>query len=151
VEKILLVGDNFRLLAARAAALAKTGSSITCCNVSELGVHLPNQMFDVIVLCHMLTEGVRSSVMANVHRRWPAARILQIFSPVGEVLSAGCSVVALSKAEPGEADIHAIELLGKLPDDLPPQTTRGPNPERPRELLPRVYSRMENGMDKKTR
>jgi hypothetical protein len=35
MSSVLLAGEDFRLLATRAAVLAKTGASVVCCGVVE--------------------------------------------------------------------------------------------------------------------
>jgi hypothetical protein len=82
VPKILLIGDDFRLLATRAALLTKTGASTVCCNPTEMQKDLEREMFDLAVLCHSLSEEAARNAVVYVHRRWPEAKIFLVESSV---------------------------------------------------------------------
>jgi hypothetical protein len=82
VPKILLIGDDFRLLASRAALLTKTGASTVCCNPVEMQKDLGREMFDLVVLCHSLSEETARGAVVYVHRRWPEAKIFLVESSV---------------------------------------------------------------------
>jgi CheY-like chemotaxis protein len=82
VPKILLIGNDFRLLATRAALLAKTGASTVCCNPAEVQKDLEGEMFDLVVLCHSLSEEDARKVVALVHQRWPEVKVFLIESSV---------------------------------------------------------------------
>jgi hypothetical protein len=84
VEKILLVGDDLSLLAARAASLASNGAKVVPTNPSELATHLGNEQFDRVVLTFALAAKVRRSTTAQAHRRWPNAQIVQDLTRTGE-------------------------------------------------------------------
>ncbi len=77
VEKILLVGDDLPLLAARAASLASSGADVVPSNPAELATHLGNEQFDRVVLSSTLAAKVRRSITTEAHRRWPNALIEQ--------------------------------------------------------------------------
>jgi hypothetical protein len=84
VEKILLVGDNLSLLAARAASLASTGANVVPSDPSELTTHLGNEQFDRVVLTFALTAKQRRATTAEARRRWPNAHIVQDLTRSGE-------------------------------------------------------------------
>src|SRR5579863_840545 len=79
MDKVLIIGEDRVISARRAAILSHSGASVTCCRVAELDLHMWNEAFDLVVLCHTLKPGVqRSVVVAEVYRRWPEARVLQV-------------------------------------------------------------------------
>ena len=82
MPKILLIGDDFRLLATRAALLTKTGASTVCCNSAEMHKDLERETFDLVVLCHSLSEEAARETVGYVHRRWPEAKIFLVESSV---------------------------------------------------------------------
>ena len=82
MPKILLIGDDFRLLATRAALLTKTGASTVCCNPAEMQKDLGRETFDLAVLCHSLSEEAAHEAVGYVHRRWPEAKIFLVESSV---------------------------------------------------------------------
>ena len=82
MPKILLIGDDFRLLATRAALLTKTGASTVCCSSAEMHKNLEREMFDLAVLCHSLSEEAAHEAVGYVHRRWPEAKIFLVESSV---------------------------------------------------------------------
>ena len=117
MAKVLLVGKNFALLAARAAVLARTGADVVASDPSELATHLGNERFDLVVLCHTLKDRARHTVIANAQQRWPQVRILQILQGTQDLDSADKHANAVTLArEPGELIAHAIELLAKSPN-----------------------------------
>jgi hypothetical protein len=113
MERILLVGEDFALLATRAAVLAKTASNITCCNPSEFFEQLPRDEFALVVLCHSLSDDLLVSIAAEIHRRWPQARIVYLSKNMAQPLPVERDVTALATADPRKlADTVAV-LLGK--------------------------------------
>lgn len=54
--KIFLAGNDSRLLATRAAVLARTGASVAYGDARETLDTLDREAFDLVVLCHSLRE-----------------------------------------------------------------------------------------------
>ena len=69
--RILLVGNEFRLLRRRVAALAGIGAQAVLSDPAELETHIGREGFDVVALCHTLSDLERLAVAENAHRRWP--------------------------------------------------------------------------------
>ncbi len=117
MPKILLVGQDFRLLATRAAVLAKTHASVACCNAVEAMKVLESETFDLVVLCHSLAEKQTVEITNAVHRRWPVTRILLVVSNVGqERFYKDIAFDATSLPEPNRLIHRAAELLEGLPN-----------------------------------
>ncbi|MEO8737682.1 MAG: hypothetical protein ABI380_14230 [Edaphobacter sp.] len=117
MPKILLIGQDFRLLATRAAVLAKTHASIICCNAAEGLKILEGEAFDLVVLCHSLAETQATEVTDAVHRRWPGTRILMVVSDVSiERLYKGIEFDATSSPDPNRLIRRTSELLERLPN-----------------------------------
>lgn len=83
MKRILLVGDDFALLASRAILLAKTEASITCCNSAEFTAHLHRDQFDLVILCYSLGHAKEEKIAVEVRCRWPEARLLVIAAENG--------------------------------------------------------------------
>lgn len=116
MPKILLVGQDFRLLATRAAVLAKTDASVVCCNALEAMKILENESFELIVLCHSLAEKQASEITDAVHHRWPKTRILMVVSNIAqERLYRGVEFDATSSPDPNRLVHRTAELLEGLP------------------------------------
>jgi DNA-binding response OmpR family regulator len=122
--KILLVGDDYSLLATRAAVLAKTGVDVVPSGPAELKMHLGREKFDLVVLCHTLRSAERKSVMIHARRRWPQARMLQVVTTLGQMCAVECGVDDTTTTAPEELVAHAMRLLSKTHDRLPPQPLR---------------------------
>ena len=120
MEKILLVGDNFSLLATRVAILAKMSAGAVGCNPAELATHLGNEKFDVVILCHTLHESTRRSVIANARRRWPEVRILQILPRMDKTSPTSFLVDEVASTEPDDLIRRTAKLLGRPPRSQPP-------------------------------
>ena len=117
VYKILLAGQDVRLLATRAAVLGRTTGRVVCCNAAEALKALEGEGFDLVVLCHSLAERDAVGITATVHRRWPQTRVLMVASDVsGERFYRGVEFDATSSPEPDNLVRHVAELLEELPD-----------------------------------
>jgi hypothetical protein len=117
MESILLIGEDCALLNGRAEALEITGANVTCCNAAELDHHLWTETYDLVVLCHTLKSGVeRSLIVAEVYRRWPQARVLQVVLGSEKLPAASgvdATLVMGDLGERGELVEVSMELLGK--------------------------------------
>jgi CheY-like chemotaxis protein len=119
MSKILLAGNDFRLLATRAAVLAKTPASVsvTCCNAWEAMMVLESESFDLVVLCHSLSTQQTSDITARVHQRLPKARILLVVSNIAsDALHSGIKFDATSPPDPIHLIRETSELLRALPN-----------------------------------
>jgi DNA-binding response OmpR family regulator len=117
MSKILLAGNDFRLLATRAAVLAKTKANVICCNAPEAMTVLEAESFDLVVLCHSLGEKQAIEITGKVRLKLPKVRILMVISDVAnDVLYKGVQFDATTSPEPGSLIRHATELLEKLPN-----------------------------------
>src|ERR1700736_5869583 len=110
MDKILLVGDDFRLLASRAAILSKVTAKVTCCTSSEFARHVKHDDFGLVVLCHSLAGDARLSIVKETHRRWPKAGVLQV-APFYDPSSVPSDVDAVTSAEPSKLLERVSELL----------------------------------------
>jgi len=106
------VGEDFALLATRAALLARTNASVTCCNSAEFATHLDRERFDLVILCYSLEDSVRQMISADVHRRWPKARILLVTAEPLPISSITFDVDAVTASmQPGQFIRTATSLL----------------------------------------
>lgn len=84
MPKILLVGNDLRLLTTRAAVLAKTKASVIYCNALEAEQIFQSDSFDLIVLCHTLTGEQSAEVTGIANQKLPGTKILMITSSTSE-------------------------------------------------------------------
>lgn len=117
MSKILLTGNDFRLLATRAAVLAKTNASVVCCNAPEAMAVLEQERFDLVVLCHSLEEKQAAEITGKARQKLPKVKILVVISDVGnDALYKDTPFDATSSPEPGSLIRSITELLEKLPN-----------------------------------
>jgi CheY-like chemotaxis protein len=118
VPKILLIGDDFRLLATRAALLTKTGASTVCCNPAEMQKDLERESFDLVVLCHSLSEEDAHRAATFVRQRWPAAKVFLIESsvPLDKTFD-GVALDGTISSTPSTLLAQTVKLLASLPGD----------------------------------
>lgn len=116
--KILLVGEDFRLLATRAAVLAKTGASTVCCNPLEMMRDLARESFHLVVLCHSMTPPVAEQVADLARRWWPEAKIVLVMPQTAPKHFDGIIYDALLHAEPSAMMRETMEVLRKMPGHL---------------------------------
>ena len=70
--KILLAGSDSRLLETRAAVLSKTGAAVVFRNANRDVRGPGSRQFDLVVLCHSLTELEMAVIADKVHRENPS-------------------------------------------------------------------------------
>jgi hypothetical protein len=118
VPKILLIGVDFRLLATRAALLTKTGASTVCCNPAEMQKDLEGESFDLVVLCHSLSEDEAREAAAFVRQRWLAAKVFLIESsvPLDKTFD-GVALDGMISSTPSTLLAQTVKLLASLPGD----------------------------------
>jgi hypothetical protein len=108
--RILLAGNDSRLLATRAAVLAKTGASVVYGDARETFDALDREAFDLVVLCHSLLESDVAMIADVVHAKIPDAKILMVaVNRDGMDRHSKCD--AISMPEPTELLARTRELL----------------------------------------
>jgi DNA-binding response OmpR family regulator len=110
--KILLAGSDSRLLATRAAVLSKTGAAVVFHNAIETLEVLDRDKFDLVVLCHSLTEPEVTVIADKVHQRIPGTKILIVMSDLDRyALHKDGNIDATSMPEPAQLIARVKELL----------------------------------------
>jgi CheY-like chemotaxis protein len=109
--RILLAGSDSRLLATRAAVLAKTGASVVHRNPMETIEILDRETFDLVVLCHTLPESDVAVIVDRVHQKISGAKILMVTSELD-----GCRIQGDSKIDATSmpAPEHLVALAKEL-------------------------------------
>lgn len=132
MSKILLAGNDSKLLATRAAVLAQTHANVTCCIALEALEALDRESFDLVVLCHSLTPSQAAAITERVHQRQPKISVLLVASGVSpELLSSGIPFDATCSCEPNHLVARTSELLSSLsnrPVERPARPISGPGP-----------------------
>lgn len=117
MSKILLAGNDLRLLSTRAPILAKTKASVVSCNAMEAMTILETEIFDLVVLCHSLTEKQAVEITEVVHRRLPKTRVLMIVSDISQERSDGqLAFDETSSPYPDDLIRRTSELLTAFPN-----------------------------------
>jgi DNA-binding response OmpR family regulator len=117
MPNILLAGNDFRLLGTRAAVLGKTGASVVCCSASETREIIRTEKFDLVVLCHTLSDQEATQIIDTVRRLWPQARTLRVvFDSARERPYKATELDATCSAEPSRLIRRATALLSALPN-----------------------------------
>lgn len=109
--RILLVGNEIRLLRHRVGALVAIGAQAVMSDPAELETHVGRESFDVLVLCHTLSDLERRVAAENAHRRWPRIKVLQVVSSELDFGSFGCVLNAHTPDDPHTIAQQAIALL----------------------------------------
>lgn len=100
------------MLETRAAVLAKTGADVISCNSRETLEILDRDAFDLVILCHSLPELDAAVIVAKVHEKSPATKILKVTSNLDMFGTRPDSEVdATSFPEPGQLIALASHLL----------------------------------------
>jgi len=116
MPKILLAGQDVRLLETRAAVLRKTGAEVVYCEGSQVCNIVVFEMPDLVVLCHSLSEVEAEAIADKVHECCPKTRVLLVVSQMADERQNGdAKFDATSLPEPRRLVICATELLRRLP------------------------------------
>lgn len=117
MSRILLAGNDSKLLATRGAVLAQTHANVTCCIALEALDVLDRESFDLVVLCHSLTPSQAAAITECVHQRQPKISVLLVASGVApELLSSGIPFDATCSTEPDRLVARTSELLSSHPN-----------------------------------
>jgi CheY-like chemotaxis protein len=112
MSKILLAGGDSRLLETRAAVLAKTGASVACYSAAKALEILDEETFDLVVLCHSLSDPDVALVVEKVRKKVPDTKILVVASNADRYgLPRENKVDATTLPEPERLVALAKELL----------------------------------------
>jgi hypothetical protein len=116
MPKIVLAGQDVRLLETRAEVLKKTGAEVVYCVGSKAINVVASEMPDLLVLCHSLLHEEAEAIAERVHVCCPGTRVLLVVSQVTEEKQyKGVKFDATSLPEPTRLIKRATELLEGLP------------------------------------
>ena len=76
--KIFLAGNDSRLLATRAAVLARTGASVAYGDARETLDTLDREAFDLVGFCHSLLESDVVMIVDKAREKIPNAKTLMV-------------------------------------------------------------------------
>lgn len=101
MSKILLAGNDLRLLATRAAVLSRLGCSVQWGSSHAAQFELEHEAFEVLVLCHSLTVSQRAMLISHAKLRSPETLVLQLLvSPYDQAPIERVSDIRTSICEP---------------------------------------------------
>jgi hypothetical protein len=75
---ILLLGEDLRLLATRAAVLRRVDAEVDLGCQQEFSARMMARRYDLLVLCHTLRERDAEAITLQAQQGWPNVQILQI-------------------------------------------------------------------------
>jgi CheY-like chemotaxis protein len=117
MQKILVAGQDARLLATRAEVLKKTGADVVSCTASEALKLLESETVDLVVLCHSLSEEEVERIAHKAHERGQRTRVLVVVPEVSrERLHRDATFDATTLSDPTRLIARATELLQGLPN-----------------------------------
>jgi DNA-binding response OmpR family regulator len=123
MPKILLAGDDIRLLGTRAAVLAKTGADVIFCVGSQTVVIVKSERPDIVVLCHSLLGDAADDIADEIRECCKTTKILMVRSELepdlalrDEKFDASClsrpeRLIALVSELLGEARLHPAQAM----------------------------------------
>jgi hypothetical protein len=74
---ILTIGQDRRLLESRAAVIRTAFRCVTACDLNNLE-YLPDEQFDLVVICHTVLGSEYEACATYVRNRWKDAYIVRI-------------------------------------------------------------------------
>jgi len=110
--RILLIGNDFGCLRNRAKVLREAGIHATLSDPNELETHVGTEQFDLVVLCHTLSDLQRRIANESARRRWPGIKVLQLLSSRDDFTSLGCALEDAIQDSPDQMIDHVMILMG---------------------------------------
>jgi hypothetical protein len=108
---ILLIGEDLRLLATRAAVLRSMDAEVELARPDALKARMSERHYDLLVLCHTLREKDAEAITQLAHERSSETRILQIVRERWMEKPQRMGVAALSTPEPRRLVERTRELF----------------------------------------
>jgi response regulator RpfG family c-di-GMP phosphodiesterase len=116
MPKILLAGQDVRLLETRAAVLRKTGAEVVYCTASHALKVVVSEMPDLLVLCHSMLHEEAEAIADGVHLCCPMTRVLLVISQlIADRPYRNAKFDATCLPEPSHLITCATEFLQGLP------------------------------------
>lgn len=113
MSTILLSGQDLRLLATRAAVLAKLGSTIRCGLGTMVEPFLRNERIDLLVLCHTLSLEQRERLISIALEKSSGIQILQLVSTIENQEIPLLPGIKISICDPNHLVRRVEDLLGE--------------------------------------
>lgn len=123
LPKILLAGQDVRLLSTRAAVLAKTGADVISCLGSQTVRMVKSERPDLVVLCHSLLGGDADGIADEIRTCCKTTKILMVLSELepdlalqdarfdGSCLSRPERLIARVSELLGETRLHPTQAM----------------------------------------
>jgi hypothetical protein len=108
---ILLIGEDLRLLATRAAVLRRVDADVDLGPPEEFSTRMAARRYDLLVLCHTLREKDAETITLLAQQRWPEVQILQIVRERWMEKPLRRGIAALSTPEPRRLVERTRELF----------------------------------------
>src|SRR5271163_2692764 len=115
---ILLLGEDLRLLATRAAVLCRLDADVDLGRPKEFSTRMAERPYDLLVLCHTLRDKDAEAINLLARQQWPEVQILQIVQERWMERPVRQGVTALSTAEPRRLVERTRELFPVLSGGL---------------------------------
>ena len=119
MPKVLLVGNDSRLLDTRAAIMARAGASTSCGDPAEAERLLEADQFDLIVFCHSVPEWQVDQISQLAQERSPEVRFLLVVADAGHDGfgngSGGDEHITINSFEPEHLLKRTMQLLQSSP------------------------------------
>jgi DNA-binding response OmpR family regulator len=126
MPKILLVGQDVRLLETRSAVLKRTGAEVVYCVGCQVFDVVALESPDLVVLCHSLPEVEAEMIADKVHACSPRTMVLLVVSLVSEDRqNKNAKFSATSLPDPEKLLRQVTELLDGLPHHSGREITNG--------------------------
>lgn len=110
---ILCLGNDLTLLSTRKMVLETQFSAIHCSTLEEAVTQWPECPFDVLILCHTLSDKECTAAEQYAETRTPASQLLVLHAGGAIHSSRACVLRNLDGPEPLLKTIH--QLLQKFP------------------------------------
>jgi hypothetical protein len=116
MPKIVLAGQDMRLLETRAEVLRRTGAEVVYCTGSATLSVVTAEKPDLLVLCHTLAHEEAEAIAERVYACCPGTRVLLVVSQViADRPYKDAKFDATSLPDPVRLVARAAELLRELP------------------------------------
>jgi hypothetical protein len=115
MPKIVLAGQDVRLLETRGEVLKKAGARVVCCFGEQAFDVVTSEAPDLLVICHTIADKDAEAIADMAHAYCPKTRVLLMLSQLVENQPhADGRFDATSKSDPAQLVERAAQLLSWL-------------------------------------
>ena len=125
MPKIVLAGQDVRLLETRAEVLKKAGAEVVYCFGDQTFDAVTSEAPDLLVMCHTIAQKEAAAIADMVHATCPKTRILLVLSQLEDRPYTDGRFDATTRSDPAQLVERTAQLLSWMTQQRVKEIMRG--------------------------